>query len=168
VVRRDLFERVGGFDESLALAIDYDLWLRVARHFTFDYVAEPLVEYRIGHANLSSRVEERLQTALGIMDRFLSEHGGRRLLEPGLVRRAYAQTYCHLALYAGQRSRWAAFGWLARSLLQRPIQYEAWHGLVSVPLPEQVRRWLRRALGRPLDWKVRQPVTAEPTGAGAC
>src|SRR5207302_21559 len=44
------------------------------------------------------------------------------------------------------------------ALVQRPLQYDAWHGLLSVPLPEQVRRWLRRALGRPLDWNVRQPV----------
>src|SRR5262249_43310302 len=103
VVRRDVFEGVGVFDESLALAIDYDLSLRAATRFSFDYVAEPLVKYRVGHANLSSRVEERLLTVLRIMGRFLDEHGGRRLLSPALVRRAYAQTYCHLALYAGQR-----------------------------------------------------------------
>jgi glycosyltransferase involved in cell wall biosynthesis len=155
VVRRDVFESAGVFDESLALAIDYDLWLRVATRYSFDYVAAPLVKYRVGHPNLSSRVEERLLTVLRIMERFLDECGGRRLLSPARVRRAYAQTYCHLALYAGGRSRWAAFGWLLRALGQCPAHYAAWHGLVSVPLPEQVRRWLRRALGRPLDWKVR-------------
>jgi glycosyltransferase involved in cell wall biosynthesis len=167
VVRRHVVESVGLFDESLALAIDYDLWLRVAKHHTFDNVAEPLVKYRVGHANLSSRVEERLRTVLGIMDRFLDEQGGRRLLSPALVRRAYAETYCHLALYAGERSRWAAYGWLLRALLQRPVHLPAWHGLVSVPLPEQVRRWLRRALGRPVDWRVRTLAPPQPGGA-AC
>src|SRR5262245_45392509 len=111
VVRRDVFEEVGVFDESLALAIDYDLWLRVATRYSFDYVAAPLVKYRVGHANLSSRVEERLRTVLGIMGRFLDDYGGRRLLSPELVRRAYAQTYCHLALYARRRSRRAPLGW---------------------------------------------------------
>jgi glycosyltransferase involved in cell wall biosynthesis len=167
VVRRDVFESVGVFDESLALAIDYDLWLRAATRYSFDYVAAPLVKYRVGHPNLSSRVEERLLTVLRIMGRFLDEHGGRRMLSPALVRRAYAQTYCHLALYAGRRSRWAAFGWLARALVQWPLQYDAWHGLLSVPLPEQVRRWLRRALGRPLDWRVRQPAACG-FGKGGC
>src|SRR5256885_880946 len=67
VVRRDVFEGVGVFDESLALAIDYDLWLRAATRYSFDYVAAPLVKYRVGHPNLSSRVEERLLTVLRIM-----------------------------------------------------------------------------------------------------
>jgi glycosyltransferase involved in cell wall biosynthesis len=52
VVRRSVFETVGMFDPALPLAIDYDLWLRVARHFEFDYVDEPLVRYRTGHGNL--------------------------------------------------------------------------------------------------------------------
>src|SRR5262249_35109507 len=51
MVRRAVFDAVGLFDEGLALAIDYDLWLRAATRFHFDYVPEPLVKYRVGHAN---------------------------------------------------------------------------------------------------------------------
>jgi len=69
VVRREVFEAVGAFDPALQLAIDYDLWLRVARHFHFDYVDEPVVRYRTGHANLSSRIRERIITVLSILRR---------------------------------------------------------------------------------------------------
>src|SRR5437879_6439171 len=77
VIRRKVLEDVGLFDENLALAIDYDLWLRIARHYRFAYVDEPLVQYRTGHASLSQRTEERLKTVAGLMNRFLDRHAGR-------------------------------------------------------------------------------------------
>src|SRR5262249_42208492 len=76
VVRGAVFAAVGLSDERLPMAIDYDLWLRAAKQFRFDYVAEPLVKYRAGHANLSRRLGERLQMVRQIRQRFLTEHGG--------------------------------------------------------------------------------------------
>jgi glycosyltransferase involved in cell wall biosynthesis len=158
VVRRRVFEEAGPFDERLALAIDYDQWLRVARHWCFDYVDEPLVRYRVGHANLSRRVEERLTIVLGIMRRFLNEGSGRRLMSPAVVRRALTETYCHMALVCQQRSRWAAVPWMLRALATEPTYGPLWHGLLSWPLPETVRRRLRLAFGRPIAWNVRRRV----------
>ncbi len=155
VVRRTVFDQVGLFDTCLALAIDYDLWLRIAQRFLFDYVDEPLVKYRTGHASLSRRTEERLKTAALIMARFLDEHGGRSKLDPALVRRAQAETFYEIALAIRGRSRGAAFPWYLRALRSVPSFGLAWQGLASLPLPEIVRRGLRRALGRPPDWAVR-------------
>lgn len=42
MARRELFERFGGFDESLPCCEDYDLWLRVAKTEPFLLVPEPL------------------------------------------------------------------------------------------------------------------------------
>ncbi len=70
------------FDPNLPLAIDYDLWLRVSRHFEFDYVDEPLVRYRTGHANLSSRIVERLKTVLSILRRSLVRRRNHELADP--------------------------------------------------------------------------------------
>ena len=52
VVRRGVLVEVGLFDENWPLAIDYDLWLRIAQRYPFDFVDEPLVKYRTGHASL--------------------------------------------------------------------------------------------------------------------
>ena len=43
IVRKECFEKVGGFDESLKSFQDYDMWLRVAQEYDFDYVDERLV-----------------------------------------------------------------------------------------------------------------------------
>jgi glycosyltransferase involved in cell wall biosynthesis len=69
VVKRVVFEHVGRFSPEWDLSIDYDLWLRVAPHYYFDYVDEPLVRYRTGHGNLSNKLSDRVVTALAIMKR---------------------------------------------------------------------------------------------------
>ncbi len=155
VVRREVFERAGPFDERLTVSVDYDLWLRVARHFAFDYVDEPLVRYRVGHASLSQRREHRMTTVLGIMRRFLDEQGGRALIPPETVRRAWAETYCSLALAQLPRSRIAALASGLRAVAIWPGCRPAWRTVANALLPETVSRGLRRALGRP-DWRVVQ------------
>ncbi len=167
MVRRAVLDEAGPFDEGLALAVDYDLWLRVALRHRFDYVDEALVEYRTGHANLSSRTEERLTTALGIMRRFLDELGGREVLDPVAIRTAEAETCYHIGLARRPASRLAALPWYLRALVLAPGYVPAWRGLLSLPLPESARRLLRRALGRPVDWSVRRPLE-EPPEAAAC
>ena len=167
LVRRAVFDDVGFFDENLSLAIDYDLWLRVALSYRFDYVDEPLTFYRTGHPSLSCRTEQRLVTATHIMRRFLDEWGGRQVLDPGVIRRAEAETYCHLGLARRGRSRWAALPCYLRSLLLAPAYGPSWKGLVSLPLPESLRRCLRRILGRPVDWSVRRPLASFPLPAMA-
>lgn len=69
IVRREVFSRVGRFDPQWDLAIDYDLWLRVARHYAFDFVDEELVRYRTGHGNLSKKLADRVDGVLAIMHR---------------------------------------------------------------------------------------------------
>lgn len=154
VVRREVFDRVGLFDEHLALAIDYDLWLRAARHYPFDYVDEPLVKYRTGHANLSRRKLERVRTAGLIMKRFLDTYKGRELLEPAWIRRTLAEHCCDMgsALMGPARALW-----YVRALGYRPQHLPAWHALLGFWWPERLRTLVRQVLGRP-DWQTRRRV----------
>jgi len=46
LVRRSIFESVGGYDESLATMADWDLLIRLRSVTTFAYVPEKLVAYR--------------------------------------------------------------------------------------------------------------------------
>jgi glycosyltransferase involved in cell wall biosynthesis len=55
MLRRSLFERVGGFDESLPACEDYDLWLRILRDTPIWLIDRPLVVKRGGHADQLSR-----------------------------------------------------------------------------------------------------------------
>ncbi len=45
--RRKAFERIGGVDVSLQYVMDYDLWIRMSKNMTFEYLPEFLSNYRI-------------------------------------------------------------------------------------------------------------------------
>jgi glycosyltransferase involved in cell wall biosynthesis len=111
VVRRTIFESVGMFDAHLQLAIDYDLWLRVARHFFFDYVDEPLVRYRTGHANLSSRIVERLMTVLAILRRSLVRRRNQEVADPAALAEAWGSTYRTMGFVLRSSGRGCASKW---------------------------------------------------------
>jgi len=55
MLRRRLFEDVSGFDESLPVCEDYDLWLRISSRAPVGLVPQPLVVKRGGHADQLSR-----------------------------------------------------------------------------------------------------------------
>lgn len=54
VVERELLMRVGGFDETLATAEDYDLWMRLALQSAVAVIDEPLVRVRLHSENQRS------------------------------------------------------------------------------------------------------------------
>ncbi len=55
MMRRELFDRVGGFDESFPVCEDYDLWLRISKDTEVPLIPEALVTKRGGHVDQLSR-----------------------------------------------------------------------------------------------------------------
>jgi glycosyltransferase involved in cell wall biosynthesis len=75
LVRRTCFARLGGFDEALPCSEDWEMWLRLASEYTFDYVPEVLVHLRRhGVSMQSSRGRELFLTDLRVLSR---QHGSR-------------------------------------------------------------------------------------------
>ena len=84
MMRTDLFRSLGGFDESMDAAEDYDLWLRILIDREAGLLDEPLVTRRGGHADQTSATTPAI-------DRFrilaLSEIAGRRSALAGAANR---------------------------------------------------------------------------------
>lgn len=72
-VRAPCFERVGTFDEDLPALVDWELWLRVAEHYEFRYVDEPLVTAHV-RADSISRMDDRKVRA---RERIVRKHRDR-------------------------------------------------------------------------------------------
>jgi len=105
MIRRDLFEAAGGFDESLPACEDYDLWLRLAWQTPVPLIDRPLVIKRGGHADQLSR-------RYWGMDRFRVRSLQRLLAEPALsatqreaVRAVLTEKCAILAQGAAKRGR---------------------------------------------------------------
>lgn len=140
MVRRQVFDHVGGFDPEWDLAIDYDLWLRVARHYEFDFVDEPLVLYRTGHGNLSKRLFDRVATADSIMTRAVYRQGLGEVLAPPVIGEGFASTYRTLGYTLRNSEPLTAAHWYLRALAQPSRRCAALKGLVA-----SLIRWLRRS-----------------------
>jgi glycosyltransferase involved in cell wall biosynthesis len=63
IVKREIFEDVGLFDESLPVCEDYDMWLRVTAKHPVLFIEKPLIIKRGGH-------EDQLSKRYDGMDRF--------------------------------------------------------------------------------------------------
>jgi glycosyltransferase involved in cell wall biosynthesis len=142
VVRRAVFDQVSGFDPEFDLAIDYDLWLRVARHWQFANVPEPLVLYRTGHGNLSKKLWDRVDTALAIMTRAVRR--GRGELPRAVVAEGYSSTCNTLGYVLRPSEPRAALRWYARGLVWGGEPVRSAKGMVAAAL-----RWAsgKRAAG---------------------
>lgn len=63
LIRKDLFEEVGGFDEAFPACEDYDLWLRITAREPVHYLEQALVRKYGGH-------EDQLSTTVWGLDRY--------------------------------------------------------------------------------------------------
>ncbi len=125
MVRRQVFDHVGSFDPQWDLAIDFDLWLRVAKHHSFAYVPEPLVLYRTGHGNLSQKLSDRVATAFSIM------HRHRHAVSREAVADGYGSTACTMGWVLRTAEPRTAFGWYAEAIRWPGRRVEAAKGLVA-------------------------------------
>ena len=56
LVSREAFEACGVFDETLRVAEDFDLWLRISERFVCHHLAESLVTIRVGDHSSTTNV----------------------------------------------------------------------------------------------------------------
>ncbi len=131
VVRRDVFSQVGRFNPEWDLSIDYDLWLRVAQHHTFDYVNESLVNYRTGHGNLSKRLSDRVAIALSIMHRAQRRQNLSGEVDARTVAEGQASTCRTLGYVMRSSEPGIALNWYAKALCWPTRRWASLKGIVA-------------------------------------
>jgi glycosyltransferase involved in cell wall biosynthesis len=55
MIQRSVFEALGGFDEELEVAEDYEFWLRLTCRYSIGFISEPLIIKRGGHSDQLSQ-----------------------------------------------------------------------------------------------------------------
>lgn len=140
MIPKHVFEKVGGFDETLICSQDFDLYLRIAREYEIRSVNEPLIYYRTRPDQISK--DPRLNHA----DDEVILRRQKEYVEPALFRmvlefhrkvasRRYKDT-AYDALFR-QKDRNAYWKWLWRSgwIGRRPpsVQSLAYLGLTLTP-----------------------------------
>ncbi len=72
--KREVHDKLHGYDEKLFLVEDYDFWLRAARYFKYKKINQNLYQYRV-HANslTSTRNEEIMAKTIELLQRELEQ-----------------------------------------------------------------------------------------------
>ena len=140
VVRRECFDRVGGFDLELSTAADWDMWRRVACHYEVDLVREPLMKYRLRPSSMHRNVAVFEHDMLHGFAKMFADPDARDI--HGLRRRAYATLFLMLSGSHLRAGNWA------RSLQYAARSIATWPPTAAYIAGLPLRRFRRRVLRR--------------------
>jgi glycosyltransferase involved in cell wall biosynthesis len=70
LIKSEVFNKAGLFDESLRASEDWDMWLRIAQKFHFDFVDSPLVKIRVHQGNMQKDFSRMLASELAMLNKF--------------------------------------------------------------------------------------------------
>ena len=134
ILRRECLDRVGIFDESMSMGIDYDLWLRISAQYQILFLDEVTYFYRQWSGQMSHRYEERMDCAIRIMEKFLREHPG--VVPEKVVRTAWAHTYVGrgYSRFHVDRRWSAALSDFLRAIRFQPGYLPAWKAIAKLLL----------------------------------
>ncbi len=124
LMRRTIFEELGGFTTDISGCADWDMWLRyTVADREVRVHPEPLASYRWHSAQMSKSFEARQRNRLEVIERAvtLARRVGRPLSR-SLERRAYGNSWATAAWFVAASDRWQASKWCVRALAWQPLQ----------------------------------------------
>lgn len=147
VADTDLVRRVGGFDESLSVCADYDLWIRLALSAPVAAVNRPLIAYRVHDLGMSRELGNIYAELDIIEEKYAAERSRRGLVTADALNTWIADRHQR----SGHRVPAARAYMRASSTLGRPRAVA--RALEALVWPGSFRRrdarWAERA---PLEW----------------
>ena len=72
LLKTECLKKVGGFRTDLKIGEDWELWIRISQHYSFDYVNEFLVKVRRHSQNASNNFDQMFQDTIKVLKLFLS------------------------------------------------------------------------------------------------
>jgi glycosyltransferase involved in cell wall biosynthesis len=134
MIRRVVFEELGGFCPALRTAEDWDLWLRVAARYEIGLVLEPLVQYRLQAGSLSRSYTGINRDRIAVISRALAlPRGGA--LDWKTRRQIWAETHRTNGWDAGRSgSRVHALAGYARAAASWPLSVVPYKEAIKVCL----------------------------------
>jgi glycosyltransferase involved in cell wall biosynthesis len=136
LVRRRCFEEMGGFDTSVGVADDYELWLRFSALYRYHYEPGIVASYRVMEDQISSDKRRRFAANDLIIKNFLKRYGD--VLSRQDKRWGLARFYCRSARYfASIGDRGKAVQAIFMAFRNAPWDAVVWRALFRVVVPRK-------------------------------
>jgi glycosyltransferase involved in cell wall biosynthesis len=91
MVRKNCFDELGGMDESIRVADDYDLWLRFSTRYNFKYEPVYFSQYRVMENQISSDKGRRFESNRTIIERSINDNP--QLLDRNYIKYVWCRFY---------------------------------------------------------------------------
>ena len=94
LIKKDIFDEIGMFDETLKVCEDYDLWLRFASKYPVHFLDRPLIRKYGGHSDQLSKVDDgiesyRIRSLKKIMNSSILNKKQKTITKDVLVKKMY-------------------------------------------------------------------------------
>ena len=94
LIKKDIFDEIGMFDETLEVCEDYDLWLRFASKYPVHFLDQPLIKKYGGHSDQLSKVDDgiesyRIRSLKKIMNSGILNKKQKTITKDVLVKKMY-------------------------------------------------------------------------------
>lgn len=121
LVKRQIFDEVGGFDLRLSTAADWDFCYRVSRKYKLGFVTEPLVLYRMHTTNMHGNIKAMEHDILLAFEKAFAENCGDL---QKIRRECYGNLYMMLAgSYYHAKNYKKFLKMMGKSLLTNPKKF---------------------------------------------
>jgi glycosyltransferase involved in cell wall biosynthesis len=118
---KKVLEMANGFDTSLPVCSDYDLWLRLSLKYRFIALAEPTFKRRRHTGNLSALSTENHITELKVIERFYYERGGDSVVPKKIAMHRLSKEEYRVAIAAfREKKSQIAHEYLRKSFRRHP------------------------------------------------
>jgi glycosyltransferase involved in cell wall biosynthesis len=147
LIRKEALMKVGGFNEALSAAADWEMWLRLAAQYEFVSIPSPQVLYRVSSQSMSANVWKMEAESLQVIEQVFNQVPESLSLK----RQVLGQRYQYLTLKAleGQLERHRGF--IAIRFFQQAIRNDP--------------TWLRRIQLMLIIWGKIAIATLLPTSS---
>ncbi len=135
MARKECFEKVGFFDETIRHSEDYKMWLNIAKEYEIEYLDIPLVKYRYQSDGLSSNKVAMTTSSFNIINDFWEGNREYKRKHNILYRMSIAHQLTNMGnayYYFEKYSRSAKF--LIESLITYPFFKETYKTIMRLML----------------------------------
>lgn len=147
MIRRSVFDDVGGWNPRFNTTADRDLWCRAGTVAEFGFVHEVVVERRVHDSNMSADKNRARRQAVEVQFGFL-EWCAARGVDVGFLETSEAEIFERNVKRAVEERAFEAAAWIADEAKQR--------GVTSDALSRATRLFAMPGLAREMELRVRE------------
>lgn len=138
LIRRECFKRAGLFDTTLTSSQDWDMWLRIARYYKFDYVGEIVANYYVHGRQISFNMRKYIPGR----ERFINKH--KDISKNPKIMSIHLSQMGMLLILGGNPEKGVRY--LARSVAMSPFNLENYRKLMELALDSRTIEYIKKIL----------------------